>query len=215
MRDLPPPLPPEQRPVGQLVAEAIRIYGANVWRALPLGLPLAAATELNLGHGINFQIAVLAAGAPAFSAAFIWASKLALGVDLPRRRVLLAWLVGIAVWLPAPPLLRLYLLPGLAWLTFWGLAVPVILLEGLAWRAALARARRLAVADFMHAFGSLCTLILVVGLSGVMMSALLHSQGDATRRSAAFLAPLVLSPLLYLGSALLYRDQAARELRRL
>jgi hypothetical protein len=208
--ELPSPLPPGERPVGQLVAESLRLYGANFWRALPLGLPLAIATEVNLGRSINVQIVVFCLGAPLFSAAFVRGSQIALGLAPPRRRILFAWLLGALVWIPAPPLLRVYIIPGLAWLAFWGLAVPVALREGLGAKASLGRARRLAVADYAHALGSLCTLVLVVGLSGVMLSALLHSQGDATRRSAAFLAPLVLSPLLYLGAALLYLDQAAR-----
>ena len=210
MADLPPPLPPGQRPVGQLVAEAMRLYGANFWRAIPLGIPLAVATEVNLGRSINVQIAVFAICAPLFSAAFVRASQIAFGLTPPRRRIVFAWLVGTLVWLPAPPLLRLYVLPGLAWLAFWGLSVPVAVREGLGFKATLGRARRLAIADFAHALGSLCTLVLVVGLSGVFLSALLHSQGEATRRTAAFLAPFVLSPLLYLGSALLYFDQSAR-----
>src|SRR5919204_450085 len=37
-RDLPPPLPPETRTVGQVVAEAIRLYGARFWPSLALGI---------------------------------------------------------------------------------------------------------------------------------------------------------------------------------
>src|SRR5919108_655529 len=39
---------------------------------------------------------------------------------------------------------------------------------------------------------------------------LLRSQGDNTIRTAVFLADVVLSPVLFLGAALLYFDQAAR-----
>ena len=46
MRELPHPLPPEERTVVQLVAETIRAYGAQFWRALPLGLPVAVATQI-------------------------------------------------------------------------------------------------------------------------------------------------------------------------
>src|SRR6478672_4175842 len=35
---LPPPLPPETRTVGQLVAEALKLYGARFWPALALGI---------------------------------------------------------------------------------------------------------------------------------------------------------------------------------
>ena len=50
---LPPPLPPEDRTVGQLVAETIRLYGRRFWASLPLGLPLAVTGQtrrLVLGH---------------------------------------------------------------------------------------------------------------------------------------------------------------------
>src|SRR5919201_5469785 len=39
--EFPPPLPPETRTVGQLVAEAIRYYGRRFWASLALGLPPA------------------------------------------------------------------------------------------------------------------------------------------------------------------------------
>jgi hypothetical protein len=39
---------------------------------------------------------------------------------------------------------------------------------------------------------------------------LLHTQGNQTERVAVVLADLVLSPLLFIGAALLYVDQAAR-----
>ena len=35
---LPPPLPPETRTVGQLVAETLKLYGRHVWLALAIGL---------------------------------------------------------------------------------------------------------------------------------------------------------------------------------
>jgi hypothetical protein len=39
---------------------------------------------------------------------------------------------------------------------------------------------------------------------------LLHTQGDQAQQVAIVLADIVLSPLLYVGGALLYLDQAAR-----
>ena len=52
MRDLPPPLPPEKRTIGQLIAETIRAYGDRFWRLLPLGLPLAIADQLSVREHI-------------------------------------------------------------------------------------------------------------------------------------------------------------------
>jgi len=56
--------------------------------------------------------------------------------------------------------------------------------------------------------GALVILFYVVRL---MLALLLRGGGEITERSAAFLSDLVLSPMLFLGSALLYLDQAARE----
>ena len=47
-------------------------------------------------------------------------------------------------------------------------------------------------------------------LSRVMLAFLLREQADNTVRAAVFVADLVISPLLFLGAALLYFDQAAR-----
>ena len=62
----------------------------------------------------------------------------------------------------------------------------------------------------MHAIGSLCALVLVVGLGAITLNALLRTQGEASARVALALADLVLSPLLFLGGAMLYGDQVAR-----
>ena len=211
MRELPAAAPPGERAVGQLIAETIRSYGDHFWRVLPVGLPLAIASALISGHAINAQIAILCGFAPLFSAAYVHASLVALDLKgVPRRRILFATVLGIVIWLPAPVLLRAYVLPMFVWLAFFGLAVPAALTERLGARAAIARGRRLATADFVHALGALCGLLVVVVLSAGVLSALLHGQGESTRRVASFLALLVLSPLLYLGPALLYTDQEAR-----
>src|SRR5438034_1035249 len=82
--------------------------------------------------------------------------------------------------------------------------------ERLGFREALVRGRRLGSADYVHALGSLATLTIVFYLSKTMLALLLHSQGDNGRRAATFLADLVVSPILFVGAALLYLDQAAR-----
>ena len=210
MRDLPPPLPPAERTVGQLVAETIRGYGERFWRALPLGLPLALAYLLIGGHSIDAQIAILCALGPLFGAAYVYACSLVLEPRVSLRRTAVAGTVSLLVWLPAPLGLRAYVLPMLAWLSLFGLAVPAVLVEGLGARAALARGVKLAAADYVHAFLALAALLLVVLLSAGVLSALLHGQAENARRVASALALLVLSPLLYLGGALLYVDQAAR-----
>src|SRR5262249_55868348 len=109
-----------------------------------------------------------------------------------------------------PALRALFILPGIAWFAFIGLSVPASLVERLGFRAALARGRELGLADYVHALGSLATLVLVVGIAEITLTALLHSQGDSSARAALFLADVVLTPLLFIGGALLYDDQAAR-----
>jgi len=122
--------------------------------------------------------------------------------------------VALLIWVPFPALRALFLnLPGVAWLALIGLAVPAAMVERLGFREALIRGRQLGTADYVHALGSLAALVVVVGISANTLSALLHTQGDNGQRVAVFLSDLVLSPLLFLGGALLYVDQAARAVR--
>jgi hypothetical protein len=121
-----------------------------------------------------------------------------------------AFAVGVVVFLPVPVLVRLYVLPALAWLALFGLAVPAAAHDHLGFRAALVRGRQLAAADYVHALGSLCALAIVYFVTRAMLGVLLHGQADAEVRTAAFIADLVISPLLFIGPALLYFDQAAR-----
>jgi len=209
VRKLPPPLPPESRTVGQLVAETIRAYGDSFWRVLPLGVPLAIADQLSVRQTASVQMIVFWATLPLFVAAYLWACRLVL--DAPPT--ITATGVAVLIWLPFPALRFLYVLPALAWLAFIGLAVPAAMVERLRFRDALVRGRRLGTADYVHAFGSLAALVVVVGIAANTLSALLHTQGDNGQRAAVFISDLVLSPLLFLGGALLYVDQAARAVR--
>jgi len=209
VRDLPPPLPPEQRTVGQLVAETIRAYGGDFWRVLPLGLPLAVADQLSIRQSPGIQMLVFWMTLPLFVGGYLWACHRV----LHARPNLVAAAVATLVWLPFPALRALFVLPALAWLALIGLAVPAAMVEGLRFRAALVRGRELGTADFVHALGSLAALVVVVGVADNTLSALLHTQGDNGQRVAVFLSDLVLSPLLFVGGALLYVDQAARAVR--
>ena len=73
---LPPPLPPGERTVGQLVAEAIRLYGQRFWPAVLLGLPVAVADQLELDRSVAARIAILCAFAPLFTLAYAAACTL-------------------------------------------------------------------------------------------------------------------------------------------
>ena len=210
MRELPPPLPPETRTIGQLIAESIRAYGNDFWRLVPLGIPLAAADQLSVHQHALVQMVVYWALTPLFVGGFVWACHRV----LTARPTLTAVAVATLIWLPFPALRALFInLPGVMWLAFIGLAVPAAMVERLAFRDALVRGRRLGTVDYVHALGSLAALVLVVGLAANTLGLVLQSQGDNGQRVALFLSELVLSPLLFLGGALLYVDQAARAVR--
>ena len=204
-------LPPAERTIGQLLGESIRFYGDNFWPCLALGLPaaLVAVVFENVSREAQLLLAPTASAA-LISATFVRASGLVLDASPPPRRLLGAWLVGWAVFAPAPFLVLAFVVPGLLWLTALGLVVPVLVAEGVPLRRSFGRAWGLARADFGHAFGSLFTLAVVVLLSQSVLVFVLRGFGDAAESVALFLASVVLSPLLFVGTALLYVDQAAR-----
>ena len=208
-RELPPPLPPETRTVGQLVAEAVRFYGSRFWPSLALGIPPAilvvAAAPLTR---IERLVLVVTAGSLLVTASYVAALALVAG----RRpgSLPLAFATGVLVFAPVPVLATAFILPAIAWLAFLGFAVPAVLLEERGFRAAFRRGIELARADYVHALGSMATLVIVVFLCQGVLFFVLRGAGEAARDVAGFLASLVISPLLFVGSALLYYDQAAR-----
>ncbi|TML18324.1 MAG: hypothetical protein E6G32_14890 [Actinobacteria bacterium] len=207
---LPPSLPPETRPVGQVIAEALRLYADSFWRVLPIGLPVALTNQVTAGRAFWVQVVALAAATPLLTAAYV-AACLIVVKERPSGRVLaIAFAAGVLVVLPVPLLVLVYILPAVAWLAFVGLVVPVVVVERLPLRAALVRAVQLARADYVHALGSLAAATIVFGVTKIMLILLLRGSADAAERIALFLADLVLSPLLFLVPALLYFDQAAR-----
>nr|MBA3788466.1 hypothetical protein [Actinomycetota bacterium] len=114
---------------------------------------------------------------------------------------------------PAAFLTLVYVLPAIAWLALVGLVVPVLALERPRVGAALRRAVELARTDYVHALASLATLVLLFGLVKLMLVLLLRDLGDSGERVALGLADLVVSPLLFIGGAILYVDQSARSSR--
>jgi hypothetical protein len=201
---------PAERTVGQLVADTIRLYQRRFWRGLALGLVVAVFNQFAIGSSKEAQGTLLVLGSPLFTFGYIEACALVFGRRPTRRAYLTAFVIGIFVFLPVGLLVWFYVLPALAWLALAGLAVPAVVDEGVGPREALRRAGRLSGVDYLHALGTLATLVLVFFLSRSALLFLLHGQADATLRTAAFLADLVLSPIIFLGSALLYLDQKAR-----
>ena len=211
MPDLPPPLPPHERTVGQLIGETIRAYGAHFWTSLALGIPLVIADELSGrkgsgSHALVMQLVIFWATGPLIAGAYVWACSIVQGVRPDRS----AFVLALLIYLPFPLLRAIYILPAVAWFALVGLAVPAAMVERLPLRAAFARGIELGRADYVHALGSLAALVLVVGIGEITLTTLLRDMGDASARVALGLADFTLTPLLFLGGALLYTDQAAR-----
>jgi hypothetical protein len=207
---LPPPLPPETRTVGQLVAESLRLYGSRFLLVLPLGVPMAVADLLASGGTTADRVAVLVVFAPLLSATYAAASAIVSSSRPGSRRWLAAILLGTVVFVPAALFFPWFALLSVAWLALLGLVVPVAMIEGGGAWTVVRRAVALARADYVHAVGSLATLVIVFVLTRLALAFVLRAQGDNTIRAAIFLADVVVSPILFLGAALLYVDQAAR-----
>ena len=202
----PVPLPPDRRTIGQLVAESIRFYQDHFWKVLPLGLAFAVVDQASAGRATEQQVLILGLSIPLITAAYVRASTLVSGA----RWSWLAFLLGILIFAPVPVLMLLFIAPGIAWLAFMGLAVPVAVIQRTGFRDSLIRGRELGTADYIHSLGSIATLAIVYQLTKWMLAILLQGQADTALRAALFLTDLTLSPLIFVGSALLYFDQEAR-----
>jgi hypothetical protein len=191
----------------------VRLYGARFWASLALGFgPAAVALMLVELPDVLVWTLVPTVGTAIWTLAYMGACRVGLALGPSNRGP--AFSVGFVAFLPLI-LQRIVIVPGfdlvtLAFFAFVGLGVPAALTEGLGFRAALRRGTELARADFVHALGSLATLVITTFLTGLVLFLLLQGVGDQAVRVAAFLALLVLAPLFLLGAALLYVDQSAR-----
>jgi hypothetical protein len=209
-RPVPEPLPPAQRTVGQLVAESIRLYGRNFLRALPLGIVVATINQVTVGVNRFAVGGILLVTAPVFSAAYAYACRLVAERDVDRRAWAIAISVGTLVFVPAALLFPWFALAGVLWLALVGLAVPTAMIERTSFTDSLRRGLDLGRAGYLHAAGSLATLVILFFLVRIGLALVLESQADNTVRTAIFLSDTVLAPLLFLGGAVLYVDQEAR-----
>lgn len=205
-------LPPAERTIGQLVAESVRFYGDHFWASLALGIApaLAAAFGAHMSQHATLIFLPTVFGA-LLSATYVYACVLVLESEPTRGRLATAWLVGWIVFAPVAPLIRFtYVLPGIVWLFGLALVVPVLVAEQLPAWDSVRRALQLVRADYVHEVGSLLTLALLTVLTQGVIAFTLRGFADAAVWAAYFLAAAVVSPLLFIGSALLYVDQAAR-----
>ena len=195
------------------MAESVRLYGARFWVSLALGFgPAAVALMLVELPRVLVWTLLPTLGTTMWTLAYIGACRVALAAG--RSHIAIAFSVGFVAFLPLV-LQRIVVVPGfdlvtLAYFALVGLAVPAALVEGLGFRAALRRGADLARADYVHALGSLATLVITTFLTGLVLFFMLRGAGDQAVRVAAFLSLLVLAPLFLLGAALLYVDQSAR-----
>jgi len=209
-RPLPPPLPPVSRTVGQVVAQAIELYQRNFFRALVLGVPVAVVDQLVADLSHVGRAAALVAASPLFSLAYAGACAIRQDERPPLRVWLSAVALGVVTFFPAALCFSWFALLAVLWLGLAGHAVPAVMAERLPPVAALRRTFELGRADYVHAAGSFATLAVLFALTRLALGLLLSSQADATVRVAIFLADLALSPLLFLGAAVVYVDQDAR-----
>jgi hypothetical protein len=189
----------------------VRFYGDHFWPSLALGVAPAVVAVIfrYVSREVQLVLAPTLAGA-LVSAAYAAACVLVLDRRPTRTRLVVSWLAGWLVFAPVPFLVFAFIVPGLLWLAALGLVVPVLVVENAALGAAFARAWRLARADFVHAVFSLFTLGVLVLLSQSVLVLVLRGFGGAGTTIALCLASVVLSPLLFIWTALLYVDQAAR-----
>jgi hypothetical protein len=208
---LPPPLPPETRPIGQLVAEAIRLYGRRFWPSLALGVPIGALGAITSAlDGWVYAVVSLGPGTVLLTLTYVGASVIVADRPVPRRRLLVAFAAGVLVFLPFPVLLIFYILPAVAWLALVGLAVPAAILEGGGVVASLKRGYELARADYVHSLGGMATLGITFYLSTRVLAIAINAGSGQAAEIARPLAEGALWPVVVLGAALLYFDQAAR-----
>jgi hypothetical protein len=178
---------------------------------LPLGLVPAGLDQVLHASGIGTEtVVLLTVGSVALTIAYERAAVIVLDAKPNRRQLLVGLAAGVVAFLPVPILVRLYILPSIAWLALVGLCVPVVLVEGAGFVESFRRAFRLATADYVHALGSLATLVILYFVTRTVLVLLLQGQGNQTERVALFLGDLAISPLLFVGGALLYTDQVAR-----
>ena len=160
----------------------MRLYGRRFWAGLALGagplLVILVLSALSRTAGLVF---LATGGALVFTACYVVATLLAAEARPGRRTLLTAVVTGVLVFAPVPFLTISLVFPGLIWLAFFGLAVPVALREEQGLRESIRRSIALARADFVHVLGSMAALVIVGFISAATLAFLLGQFGEQTR----------------------------------
>lgn len=216
--------PPDRPlPLGELLAETIRIYGERTRAAFGLGAVVAGAFLLARIVPSLLEVLVVAL---AFTAVYGAAARIVsgdsfaeawaqVGVRAPVLLVL-TFIVAVPFALAVGYLLLLVL--AVLWLALSGFSIPAAMLEregnrdGIFGRIAYAldRSLRLARTEYLHAAGIVAALVIAYVLFSVLISAALVGFADNGEVVAAALVQVVLAPLFFLGLSVLYYEQRAR-----
>ena len=210
--------------LGEVLAEAIRIYGARPWAALGVGAFVGAMLLLGAltGHVVGFVAAI----SVAFTLAFGVSARLVSGdgfreawaQTIVRSPVLLPLTVVVGLPFTLGRIDPLLLLFAVAWLAVSCFSIPVAMLErppaGDSWFErlgfALQRSLRLARAEYLHALGVAAALVMIYVFFGVLLAGLLEGFADNGGLAATTLVQIVLAPFFFLGLSVLYFEQKAR-----
>jgi hypothetical protein len=223
---VPETVPPTERPLrlGEVLAEAVRIYGERIWAAAGLGLfsagvfllarlqPVVWVVLVSLLIAVGWAVATrLALGDP-WREAWLAAAR--------RAPVLLVYTVVATLPLAALAVVQgLFVVLAVLWLALVGFSIPVTVVESSGGLRGihelgfgLRRSLELARAEYVHAAGVIAALVLVVALLVLVLFGALRGFAENGDVLAFALSLGVLAPFFYLGLAVLYFDQRARAL---
>ena len=216
--------PPDRPlPLGEVIAETIRLYSERPRAALGLGAVVAGAFLLARIVPTLLEVVVIAL---AFTAVYGAAARIVSGDSFAEAwaqvgirapvLLILTFIVSVPFAIAYTGLYLLVL--AVLWLALAGFSIPVAVLEregnrdGVFGRIAYAldRSLRLARVEYLHAAGIVAALAIVYVLFAVLIGNALVGLADNSAVVAGALVRLVLAPLFFLGLAVLYYEQRAR-----
>jgi hypothetical protein len=209
--------------LGELLAEAVRLYGQRFWAAIALGIPTGVAFVAGLATPTALDVVLVAI---ALTGSYAAAARITVGDPFweawaqTALRIPILAVLALVVAVPfAIALTQLYLLiPAVAWLGVTGFSIPIAMIEqdpeAQNWFQrlgfTLSRSLSLARAEILHAVGVVAGLLIVELVIGIVLASALVGFADNGRVIAIAITQVVLAPLFFLGLNLLYFEQRAR-----